>query len=73
MTMLTADKDTLAVINTALAEADQLSAAASELEEARDTDALAMSGTACARRGHCRPRRTCNRAGAQTTRREPDG
>ena len=26
MTMLTADKDTLAVINTALAEADQLSA-----------------------------------------------
>ena len=75
MTMLTADKDTLAVINTALAEADQLSAAASELEEARDTvtDALAMSGTERARRGHCRPRRTCNQAGAQTTRREPDG
>lgn len=60
MTMPTADADQLAIINTAIAEADQLNAAASELEAARDTDALGMSGTARARRGHCRPRRTCN-------------
>ena len=46
VTTLTGDADSLAMVNAAIAAADQHNAAASELEAARDTDALGMSGTA---------------------------